>query len=476
MGINKAIRSALAHNVNTKGAFKTGCILLANHNTVVLDDTLTRVRTGLGPNYDRTYTGLQFVELFVRPMMRLLRTGYVSTFVCCVDNQSHVPSRKKKEQKRRDDGRIRSAAKKAREAIAAGVAISNEHIPYPDDTVFTDQGVRYLDTDTQQYTEEPFHMDRVMITRVLRPKLWFYLLRKMRNMTWPMNIRIIFDHFSDGPWCIDTHISSDDKKLDANASDAGGASESCGHKKGYLMTDHKHMDTQEIGEADMMILYWLKQFPNQDIIINSTDTDFLPIVLFHLVTVEDNHESQHIQIMYDKMKYVDMNELLACLLYKLKWSVFEFMVACILCGNDYVTKNQLTNQIGIQYILYAVQECRQQTNKANYSLSSVTFILRHIYSLFIKERQRISTEKKEAKHSKQDKKEKDDVLQYQMDRCRSLSLVEPMTVAEINEYITSHQWRTVHFPEDYIINQTVEDIQWNIEYWQGMNFADVWIK
>jgi hypothetical protein len=292
MGIDTGLRLRWAASGSCKQFW--GDAPVVHNRAVIIHDLLTSLFTARGPNHNYMYTGTEFSQNLLDYARIPLNVGAATVVILCADNAKYVPTQKKKEQSRRDsDAKVQ---------------------PYPDCAEFCQAGVFI------QGTESELDLRRVMRNRSLRAKLFRYAVNLWTtgNYRTPKGCTFIFDHFTEGAYVFDSH-------------------------KAYTTK----VPLAGFGEADLKLPFWVTRYAStgQDIIVNSTDSDLIPI-LVHTVTALGDKITSKVILKYWKLRWVDVRGVAAYVNTTLNMTSAEFIVACIMCGSDYVDKKLVFFYLG----------------------------------------------------------------------------------------------------------------------------------
>ena len=288
------------------------------------------------------------------------------------DKAAHVPPQKRREQSERD--------KSKRDAYASSAKL---HHP----GIFVD-GHPALQTETWDFSNglpppdspQPVNVwsNILMGTRALRLDFYRYLRDCMQKDSRLHPYPIFFDFEpTGGPYFIQH-----------------------GHciQKPYL--DHR------IGEADLACFHWARHFRRYHILVHCVDTDYIPLSLLYEHEME---KSFFMQLRTRSKRKRDDPETLAaqpvCMdvhaaVATLKdhgWSVHAFVLACIVCGTDFVKKNRVLDWIPYHLIFQAVHQMvdeprhRVRIARMMHELDAFDYFIRGIYSLFYDTRSRGKT-------------------------------------------------------------------------------------
>lgn len=209
-----------------------------NRGHVVFDDGLMRLRFVKGPNFDYTFTGTQFYQLFTDVIFKSLKNN-CGVWIESFDISEFVPREKEPEQLARVAGRKKSEAKDKSKAWKR----------YPFSAEFCPEGI-IVDGVT-----EPFDIRGVVSYGPLRSKLVQYVIDCLVLDPIPLGTMVIIDFDTDSPVQI----------IRREGTDRNVAMRLCAHR---------HL----FGEADQQACLYTWLFRHRDVEIRSGDTDTLAIV------------------------------------------------------------------------------------------------------------------------------------------------------------------------------------------------------
>lgn len=371
-----------------------------NHNGVVFEDCLTRLRN--------VFKRLTPIELFQEVMCYVqswLEKPGTRIFWLCPDAQNNVPKEKAGEQERRDQFKTSGAKKWHHDCTTCfhapfahenqkgactrlgchclkfkGVTYykktltyeqiekkrkeaeekekKNPPVSYPSDAELKEDGLYYGNK-----MEEKIFVKALFDNRDLRPKLWEFVCRNIvQSKIIPVGKTLIYNYDQSGPWVF-THEKG----------------EHCPH---YF---HNH------GESDLSApyVYWL--FYKYPIYVISIDTDFLAIATAYLHSIPEHftpksliwicHRSKTLEdgTKQHYTEYIDLKTTARKILQYYGFTIQQFMVAILLSGTDYVEKSILSRQFGWELIFSAVQ----RSNIRQVNLNTLRYYVRWQYTLFL---------------------------------------------------------------------------------------------
>lgn len=308
MGIDTAIRELIKQKVPT--SFYDSSVELLN-DVVVIDDVLTRMRR-FGGSSSRDFTGLELFNVFYTIVKHYMNSGAAAYVLICDDN-ANIPHQKLSTQNRRNDG--------------SGAA------PYIGNYIIVEKGIYNTDIDLYGNHPELINVERLMITRALRIKLWqFFNVRLMDTEQYSLRegFRVIFEY--------------EKKKVNLYP-------DSYGWQQSWRAPHN-------LGEADTSLVYWAEKFQSYPTIILTIDTDTLPITLNYMErSGYARGPSAPLYWMYQKYKsdkyaYFDMIEL-----YNKLWlPASTFCLGCVMAGNDFFTKSTIARSFNCELMLQAVKD------------------------------------------------------------------------------------------------------------------------
>lgn len=317
MGGDTEIRASLKEHVPK--AFRTGAVVMEEKEGewAYAEDVLTNLHRVLGPHWDATFTLSELLSHICERHLALLRQGTVTRAVICADDHRRVPREKQETQQQRNvafrrrttqqqtknervlaDGRTDpeppldvERKQRARELDAK----SGE--PYPDDAQLCAEGIRYRDPTTQEEVVERLHLPRLLHSRKVRPQIWERLrdLLCSGEIHVPEGCVLILDHFPEGPWFVT-------------------------NTRAELRRDLKH----NYGEGEMMCVYWAVHFDQYAMLIDTIDTDLMPLAV-HYLTVSEPARRKPLLWRYWPTNYVDLRELTNGIFRHYAFSSLEFM-------------------------------------------------------------------------------------------------------------------------------------------------------
>jgi hypothetical protein len=203
---------------------------------------------------------------------------------------------------------------------------------YPVNVEFVDEGVqveRPLEGLREVVHEvELVDLSKVMDTRKIRKKLWHYVLELLKTRKLPEKAWVIFNYHKTGPWLF------------------------CDGKPGVHMTEWAH----NFGESDISLNFFCYLFQGYDILIESVDTDNIPITTSYLASgigpksLIWKYKDQTTK----NTELVDMKVLHEGALAASGLTSQQFVFACILCKTDFYNKALISHQMGPHVIFEAV--------------------------------------------------------------------------------------------------------------------------
>lgn len=374
---------------------------------VIFDDLLTRIRN---VTFFKVTIDYVFNLVMDLPMALLENCSYIKVFVLCPDDQSNTPKEKEAEQKKRSnqqdayhsamdkyqlgcktckhlhdrslhengDGacvRIGCECKKYAGCTFYNQPMSDEDIlkkrkaaedkelkalqedpdkntPYPENTIITDQGLKYYCTRRQcMITDQKFDFEKLISNRSLRPKLWIFINDKVRrHLTIPQGKTFIFNFDKSGPFI---------------------------HNYKFMEFTPRHFHNH--GEADLAVVYFMWLFCKHVFYVLTIDTDTLAIIQAYIgiappevkpkqvywicnrkKTDEDDKESVAQLTVKKQIKYLDitdMNRVHKKMLQHTTLNTTQLIFYYILRGTDYVNGDLLTHWFNINEVLEAMRHC-----------------------------------------------------------------------------------------------------------------------
>jgi hypothetical protein len=385
MGINTEIRELLKQHF--PAAFR-GPSTDDSKGVVLIKDVLTHVhqfrgksgfaKEGVG-RLEYQFTGLEFCAEFCETFVSTARTGYYKAVVLCMDVQERVPPEKGEEQAARD------AARGDRSGLP------------PADAELGFDGIN----------GRRFDLRTLVRVRPLRNKLWELLLKYIsKNAVLFSFVPIILDFSVKGPVFVFRGRIG-------------------------LIPDAMH----DLGEADLTCTYWASRFPDTTVIIQSTDSDYLPICVAY---VQCTPRKGDLFVHYgDKADDImNMKQVAAAIDAQWDFDMFKFMLACVLSGTDYTkrVKQDVLPRVGVRHLLYGLQFVSAQTalgvmsEETHEAMSAVREIVRAILSC-------------------------------------SLGDTSELTADEVREIIRRKNLTQVRYPSEEDIGKALKAIRFNLAYW-----------
>ena len=289
------------------------------------------------------FSGHEFYDRIIGNVRKALddHSLNVKTYVLCLDQAHYVPPEKYPEQQRR---------------AASSAKYSVPQDPYPSEYSISDRGI----CDPRMGHYERFDARRLMDNKELRRKLWDFISEKLLTEAFPEDTTVIFDHYLDGALVINNDTRA-------------------------RMKEHRH----DVGEGEMIALYWASVFRDRPCAIVSTDTDVLPLGMAHLAHFPDR--SYPLYWMRDKSKYaINLCEVRRRLPEKTKWNTLTFLVYVVLCGSDYFEKSSVLhyvpNKIIAEGVQFAYLNGPELFAKAIYNHVAFRYILLVIYNCLLRDR------------------------------------------------------------------------------------------
>jgi len=236
--------------------------------------------------------------------------GDINVLVINLDDDENTPKEKLQEQEKR----------------------TGQKPQYPVNVEFMDEGIqveRPLEGRREVVHEvELVDLGKVIDTRKVRKKLWHYVLELLKTRKVPEKAWVIFNYDKSGPW------------LFRNG------------KPGV----HKPEWAHAFGEHDVSLAFWSWLFQDYDVMVESVDTDTIPISMSYLSSgvgpksliwkykdqTTKNTELVDMKLLHDGA--LDASGLTAQ----------QFVFACILCKTDFYNKALISHQMGPHVIFEAV--------------------------------------------------------------------------------------------------------------------------
>lgn len=336
MGIHGQVLHTIIRRFFSGGALvenQTGQVItpdaMKEHGAVLISDLLTQLReVNLGPggNYEAAVTGDQLVELFVYYVNRAVESGHFRAYVGVVDVQHLTPREKLAEQKSRSTRRpIQS---------------------YPKDSIFTPEGIVTREAGMAQ----PINTQRVFADRVFRVQLFRFIANQLEQRPYLImkGVDFVMDFDEHEYFVIKDGIPS---------------------WKAHNRT---------LGEADLQMMVWAHMYSDRHVIwIQSIDRDLIPIITSYIHQIHRMNRKGKIDhclrgfwysmgFQWEKNKMhpnapknytfraIDMMRFTLELKTRLKWNPLHFVLACILCGTDFIKKSDLVNLVSVPMVFWAV--------------------------------------------------------------------------------------------------------------------------
>lgn len=375
------------------------------------------------------FSGHEFYNMIMDGVKKTLEDGStnVTTYVLCLDQARFVPPEKYQEQERRK---------------LAAAQNPDRQEPYATEFLVNDRGI--CDTRTGVY--ERFDLRRLMDNHELRRKLWDFVARKLPNDTFPEGTTVILDHYLEGALVLN-------------------------HELREYVKEHRH----DVGEGEMMALYWARVFHDRPCTVITTDTDMIPLTLSYL---------SHCQMprpypfywSFDKGKtFVDMSTMHAALHQQTPWNTMTFMTYSILRGSDYFEKTSVLRYISNKAIesgvLLAYQRNPQLFCECLHNHVAFRWLIITIYNVFLRNHMDKDNEKAKsvikdqkinaalAKRNAKSKSKKEIVI----------SEYKPLyvlpTLKAIRDYINRKNLARHLVPSDTDIKEIHKVFNFNVRYW-----------
>lgn len=306
MGIECGIRKSVVEEW-CKGCLKQQMLPFLR-NAVMIRDFSTELRK-TGPRGDYTFTGEEYYEALMAPSRQVLDSGRFKAVVLCLDRAALVPKEKQATQAGRD-----------RKTVQPYPCVDGSYVE------IGDEGIRF----STEHEYEPFNIIKLLATRSIRRMLWNYVESKIKADRFAVGSTLIFDYNLKGP------IINNDQGV----------------------TQAFHL-AHDLGEGEMMALFWAHVFRQHPVVVHTSDTDFLPICLAYLASSHPQRKEPLLWV-YLEDSYVDMRLCRQLLHDRMNWSVYDFVMAAALCGTDYTDKKLITHNIGWKHIMFCIQKVRDQ--------------------------------------------------------------------------------------------------------------------
>lgn len=361
--LRKHLQQRFAKYARGNGFHDTGMPSVANRAVVVSDD-LTRMHR-FSTTHPEGLTGLELFAQWVHVINAAFESGTVSTYVACYDRQELMPPEKHSEQKKRRE----------------------DHIPYHRLTTFCDAGlcepmleadgsVRYrtvtrVDAEGVETEKKEviylfpvrIQISRLLQTTCLRLRLFRFIMDKLCGLAVP--------HPADPPGGPPLPQRTDPPtpvRLPPDTQiiiDAGGKGPVIYRGDGKLRQLRAIRRT--LGEADLQVLWWVRQVPElHPVFVESVDCDLMILLTyFYEVTRRPN-----LFWVFSLGAYVDIPVFHSCVSSFMRGKPMEhFVRAACACGNDFVEKKELFHFFNEENIM----------DSAPYT-STATHLVRHAYT------------------------------------------------------------------------------------------------
>jgi hypothetical protein len=290
-----------------------------------LEDVLTTVLWNPGEN-EGMYTGQAYFQMFLRNFEKAF-ANHATDVAASIDDPSNVPREKERIQLVRKIASDKSRAKRVK-----AVQLIPKHFDFNDDGMYDPNQPGAVGV---QFSLEAFRES----DRGIRQKMWNYFLTKLRQQSFPDNRRFWFEREMTGPWVIN-------------------GTESC-YQDCSLAHNH--------GEADPSLAFWLHKLAFKSegehliAVMKSKDGDVLPTALYEIEREEKMNKSRSIfrKPIYwcrGPDKVIELRTYWEIVKTMLKMSATEYMILCILCGDDYFEHSLVFYKLGPEKILAAMQE------------------------------------------------------------------------------------------------------------------------
>lgn len=352
MGLHGGILHGIIRRFFTGGALvenKTGHIPLTEnmktHGQVLISDLLTQLREvtlGAATGFDRAVRGDQLVDLFAKYVNKAVESGNFRAYVGVVDVQHLTPREKLAEQRARSTNRPIQ--------------------PYPPGSRFVEEGIS-IPSPSGRYHTELINTQRVFADRIFRVQLFKFIADEIERRPWLImkGVDFVMDFDEHHYFVLCNGVSA--WKPHCYATTQGGVTTT---------------QPRTIGEADIQMMVWAHQYSARHVVwIQSIDRDLIAIITAYIYQVQRmnrkgllNHPLKgfwySMGFQWEKNKshpnapknYIfralDMMQFTADIKRRFGWNPLHFVLACIMCGTDFLRKSDLVNLISVPMIFWGV--------------------------------------------------------------------------------------------------------------------------
>ena len=444
-GIKKYIQEHLDAWIPTKDE--------KNHRVQVeISDILTVLHSLGNPfrEWSRQFTGRELYLTIRRMVLDLIKRNGISVYIICMDYQPHVPHRKHKTQSKRSSAR--DIDKYTQEVVLCDDGIRSE-----DTSISSSSSGAAAIPSTSMEADAKSHvmdLDRILATRSTRGQMWDYISQKFAKDEAIPNFLMIFD-YNHKVDMLGTHKS----QVAANGAQP-------------MMWSLKSIETplfqHRIGESDIKALFWLRVFHRYKAQVRSVDGDMLPLMLQFVKSTQPDRPAgaevfwkQNVASAKKTTKtLVNISRLMDLMHGQLKWNTEEFLLACILCGSDFFDKQKILAGVGILYIMYGVQQSRDDVkvlldhchdhtehDDSKQVVDAFYTIIRRIYTYRVKFA-RVSSLKEEMKR----------LAAVPRDQ-------EPPAMTEEELKKATKKWKRMSIPTLETVSEMTNVLLWHLHYW-----------
>ena len=399
------------------------------------------------------FTGAELAALYIEAINKVLASGIVHTYVGVVDIQSMVPQEKFAEQKKRSR--------------------ASNIVPYGTDCLFCDAGViegyrakcALLRSQGLEPTEQnlaPFatliETERVFTNRRLRTELYTYFC----------------DYFARNPY---SFVKGSRVVIDS--------------QEGFYFTVKDGVAEyvpfeRAFGEADLQMMVWVHHYAWKHAIwLQSIDRDMIAIILAYLFRQtrrlkkkEITHLPKRITCWQDFTKGFDMTHLIAEMTEHHAWHPLHFIVACILCGTDFVDKTTLTNKISVPMVFWAVlgpgRNLVRNILDPVVGSAQLQLVLQAVYT------EQYDESKDMFGYSRQDAWALDQLAKIKAlkqkrvaaGRQQRPSEYEPLPVEQLHEIAAKRRAKVMRMPDAAEIERVHPSLVFHIKYWMPVFYSE----
>jgi len=291
---------------------------------VKIQDCLTSLFHIKGPRFSGLFKTSELYEVFVKPIRKAFKEDNARVYVAILDDEVNKSIRK-----------ARTHARRAKASKTKNIK------PYESTISLVQEGI--YDSDSGQTTL--FDIERLAITKSLRPALWALFLTWLKTESFLElgEHLLIFEYASGtseaaGPVFLPS--------LEAWPAEV--------QKPDNFYHDHS--------EGDPSCAYWANIFKNKNCIVMSVDGDLIPIFFQLIGSMKDTKQNSLLYWFFNESAehVVDVKTMTKDVTSATGLTHEQFVLYCIVCDTDYVDKSMWAQGFGCLPILYTLKQMKKE--------------------------------------------------------------------------------------------------------------------